>query len=115
MPVRLLRGFEVAQHAQGVDWGFARDQRTGGFHQIARPHQVIAAKIFVAFVEPPWNGEAGDDAAHKIFGFVSAQHGHAGAVEIMLAPGLIEREEDVLPVAPLAHEVIADLVGIFEQ
>ena len=79
-----LRGFEIAQHADGVADGAGGQQRSGGFDQIARPDQVIAAEVFVAFVESPGNGEAGDDAAEKILGLMRAQDRGRGAIEIVL-------------------------------
>ena len=71
-----LCGFEVAQHADRVGDGAGGQQCSGGFHQIARPDQMVAAQIFVAFVESPGNREAGDDAAEKILRLVRAQHRH---------------------------------------
>ena len=89
-PVRLLGDFQIAQHAQSVGFG-ARGQKTKrGFHQVAGPDQMVSAQIFVAFVESPGNGEAGDDASQKILGLVRAQHGHAGAIQVNFAAGFVQ-------------------------
>ncbi len=75
-----LRGFEVAQHADRIGHRSGGQQSAGGFDQVARPDQVVAAEIFVALVESPRNREAGDDAAEKIFRLVGAQHGGGCAI-----------------------------------
>ncbi len=41
--VRLLRRDEIGQHVARGIVGAQRDQRTGGFDQVSRPHQVVAA------------------------------------------------------------------------
>ena len=73
MSVGFLRGFEIMQHAESIVVGARCQQSTGTLDQIAWPDQVIAAQVFIAFVEAPGNGKAGDDAAEKILGFVGAQ------------------------------------------
>ena len=90
-PPGWIRG---SANAQRVDGSFARDQRPRGFHQIARPHQVVSAQIFIALVESPGNRQARDDAADELFGLVAAQDRHAGAVEIDFATSLTDPEEE---------------------
>ena len=75
---------------------------------------MISAEIFVAFVEAPGDGKAGDDAAQKIFGLVSAQDGGGGAIEIVLALRFIELEQCILPVFPLEDIMLAKFVVILE-
>jgi hypothetical protein len=78
--IGFLRGFEIMQHAESVVVSARGQQSARALDQIARPDQVVAAQILVAFVEAPGNGEAGDDAAEEVLGFVRAQNGDAGAV-----------------------------------
>ena len=80
MPVGFLCGLEIMQNAQGVIVRSCRKQSAGVLDQIARPDQVVPAKILIALVESPWNGKAGDDSAQEIFGFMRAQNGGAGAI-----------------------------------
>ncbi len=96
-----LRGLQVAQDADRIGDRSGGQQRASGFDQVARPDQMVAAEIFIAFVESPGNREAGDDAAQKIFGLVRPQHRSGCAVQIVLAQRLIEFEQRGLPISPL--------------
>jgi hypothetical protein len=80
----------------------ARGQQSAStLDQIARPNKVIAAEILVALVEAPGNGEAGDDAAEEVLGFVRAHHRHAGPVQIFFPRLLVEFLQRPLPVLPV--------------
>ena len=78
--IGFLRGLEVVEDAEGIVVRAGSEQSTGVFDQIARPDEMVAAEIFIAFVESPGHGEAGDDAAEKILGFMRAQDGGAGTI-----------------------------------
>ena len=109
-----LSGFEIAENSYGVSDGAGGEQCAGSFDEIAGPDEVIAAEVFVAFVEAPGDGEAGDDAAEKILGFVSAQDGGGGAVEIVRALRFIELDQGILPILPVEDIVLAKVVVVFE-
>ena len=76
---------------------------------------MITAEVFVAFVETPRNGEAGDDAAQKILGLVRAQDRGRGSVEIVLALRFIEFEQRVLPLFPVEDVMLAEFVVILKE
>ena len=103
-----LSSFEIAQHAHGVGDRPGGEQRARRFDQIARPDEVISAKIFVALVESPGNREAGDNAAEKIFGLVSSQDGGRRAIQIVLPQWFVELQQLGLPVAPLRDIVLGE-------
>ena len=90
MSVRLLGDFQIAQDAQGVGFGAGSQQAKRRFNQIARPDQMVSAQVFIAFVETPGNGKAGDYASEEILRLVRSHHGHAGAVEIDLAARFVQ-------------------------
>ena len=114
-PVRLLSDFQIAQDAQRVGFGAGSQQTKRGFHQVARPDQMVSAQIFIALVESPGNRKAGDYASQKILGLVRAHHGHAGAIEIDFTAGLIEFQQAVLPILPMPDVVLAQFVVRLEQ
>src|SRR5664279_29348 len=68
---------------------------------------MIAAEILVSLVKAPGNRKAGDNSAEEVFGFVNAQDGSAGAIEIFLAGLGVQVLEGALPLLPLRHVVIA--------
>ena len=76
---------------------------------------MVAAEILIALVEPPGNGEAGNDAADEILRFMRTKHGHAAAVEVAIALRAIERPQALVPASPLTNEMIADQIEIFLQ
>src|SRR5882757_4206745 len=51
----LLRRLQVAQHSDRIGLGTRGQQRARRLDQVTRPHQVIAAQIFVALIESPRN------------------------------------------------------------
>ena len=114
-PVGFLSDFEIAQDAQCVRFGAGSQQTKRGFHQVAGPDQMVSAQIFVAFVESPRNGKAGDDASQKVFGLVRAHDGHAGAIEVNFAAGLVQFQQAVLPILPMPDVVLAQFVVGLEQ
>jgi hypothetical protein len=71
---------------------------------------VIAAEVFIAFVESPGDGKAGDDAAQKIFGLVSAQDRGGERIKIVLARGSSSLSRCVLPVFPVEDVMLAKFV-----
>ena len=76
---------------------------------------MVSAQVFVALVESPRNGKAGDYAAEEILGLVRAHYGHAGAIEINLAARLIQFQKAVLPMLPVPDVVLAQFVAGLEQ
>src|SRR5438132_914574 len=88
--VRLLRGFQIAKHAQGVQLSTSGKKSEGCFHQVARPDQMIASQIFVAFVESPGNGETGDYGTEEIFRLMRTQYRYAGPIQVALTRWLIQ-------------------------
>src|SRR5580693_5053061 len=112
---RLLCDLEIAKHSDGVCHRASSQQSASGLYQVARPDQVITAQILVAFVESPGDGEAGDDAAEKILGLMRAQNGSRGAIEIVLAFWVVKIEQSVLPVLPMDHVMLAQVVILLEQ
>ena len=110
MAIRFLCGFEVAEHAERIVLGSGGQETAGDLYQIARPHQVIAAEIFVSLIKSPGDGEAGDDASDKFLGLVGPQHAGADAVEIVLSRGLIQFQQTVLPVLPMPHVMLAEFI-----
>ena len=115
MPVGFLRGLKVAKHSDGLASGAGGQQCSRSLDQVARPHQVITAEIFVAFVESPGNRKAGDDPAEKVLGLVRAQHARRRAVKIVFAFRFVELEQRALPVFPVEDIMLAKLSVIFEQ
>ena len=75
--VGLLSHHQVAPHPPGVAVRADCEESARGFHEVARPHHVIAAEIVVSLVEPPRNRQAGDDPAAKRLRLVDAEHGRA--------------------------------------
>ena len=105
--VGFLRGFEVMQHAQSVVVRARGQQSASTFDQIARPDKVIAAKVFIALVEAPGDGEAGDNSAEEVFGFVRAKNRHAGPVQVFFPWLLVELLQGPLPFLPVRDVVVA--------
>ena len=114
-PSGFLGDFQIAQDAQGVRFGAGGQQTKCSFDQVAGPDQMVSAQVFIAFVESPGNGKAGDYAAQKILGLVRPHHGHAGAIQIDLAAGLVEFQQTVLPMLPMPDVVLAQFVAGLEQ
>src|SRR5712671_6061136 len=76
---------------------------------------MVASQIFIPLVEPPGNGKAGDNASEKVFGFVCAQNGSRGTIQITLPRRIVKGKQSVLPVFPV-HDIVLAKVGIvFEQ
>ncbi len=76
---------------------------------------MIPAQVLVSLVEAPGNGQAGNHAAEKVLGFVGTEDGGAGAIEIVLAAGLVEFQETTLPVLPMPDVIAAEFLVRFEQ
>src|SRR5947209_8099919 len=76
---------------------------------------MVAAKIFISFVEAPGNRKTGDDAAQKILGLMSAQYRRRGAIKIILSQRLVQWQKLRLPGLPLRHVMRAQVVVIFEE
>src|SRR6202049_4093485 len=87
-----LRGFEIAEHLGRVDHRTGGEHRTSGFYQIARPDEMVSAKVFVAFIKPPGDGKTGDNPTQKIFRFVGSEHCRGGSIEVARALWLVELE-----------------------
>src|SRR5208337_3246911 len=83
-------------------------QSTGTLDQIARPDEMVSAKVFVPFIEAPGNGEAGDDSAQEILGFVDTQNRHADPVQVFVPRFLVELLQRPLPVLPVKDVILAD-------
>ena len=105
--IGFLRGLEVMQHAESVVVSARCQQSASALDQIARPNEMVAAQVLVAFVEAPGDGEAGDDSTQEIFGFVGAQNRHAGPVQILMPRLLVEFLQGLLPVLPVEHVIFA--------
>src|SRR5260221_13123006 len=105
--VGFLCCLKVMQHAESVVVSTRCQQSTSALNQIAGPDKVIAAQIFVTLVETPGNGEAGDDSAEEVFGFMRAHDRHAGPVQIFLPRLLVELLQCPLPVLPVSDVVFA--------
>src|SRR6202051_1832246 len=103
------------QHAESVVVGARCQQSAGTLDQIARPDKVITAEILVALVEAPGNGEAGDDSAEEVLGFVGAQNRRAGPVQIFFPRLLVELLQCPLPVLPLKDVISASRFISIEQ
>ena len=105
MPVGLLRHDEEAQH--GLQFGVRprREEATGGFHHVTRPHQMIAAKITVALGGAPRHRQTGDGTAVDVHRHVGLHDGHAGAKQMRLGRTgvLVQREQWRLPCGPRGH------------
>ncbi len=100
MAIRLLRGAQVIQHAHRFVERAGSEQAAGGFHEVARPYQVVAAEVVVPLAGAPRDGQAGDEAAGEAWGFVGAQHGGADAVAVMVAAGMFHGAQTGLPLTP---------------
>jgi hypothetical protein len=105
--IGFLGGLEIMQHAEGVVFSARRQQSAGTLDQIARPDQVVTAEIFVALVEAPGNGKAGDDSAEEVLGFVRAQNRHAGPIQVFFPRLLVELLESALPILPVEDVIVA--------
>src|SRR5712691_2604673 len=71
--IGLLSDLEVMQNANSVSSGAGGNKAASSFDQIPWPDQVISAQIFIAFVEAPRNGKAGDYPAKKVLRLMDAQ------------------------------------------
>src|SRR5262245_30532091 len=105
MAVRLLGSFEPKQHAPCILEVARRDERTRRLDKVARPDEVVATEILVAFVEAPRNRETCDDSARERTRLMRANDGGADAIGIGIAARSTERQEAVLPRAPARREI----------
>src|SRR5439155_19314653 len=76
---------------------------------------MIAAQIFVAFVESPRNRKTGDHASEEIFRFMRAQYRSAGPIQVALPCWLIQLQQRVFPLFPMPDVVIAQVLIGLEQ
>ena len=70
LAVRFLGGLQVTQHAHSIVFGASGQEPKRSFHQISRPHQVVAPEILVPCVEAPGTGKAGDRPSQEVLGLV---------------------------------------------
>src|ERR1019366_7042624 len=103
------------QHAESVVVSAGCQQSASILDQIARPDEMVPAQILVALVEAPGNGEAGDDAAEEVLGFVRAQNRRAGPVQIFFPRLLVEFLQRPLPVLPVKDVIFVDCFIRSEQ
>src|SRR5260370_1452544 len=95
------------QYAESVVVSACGQQSACTFDQIARPDEVVATQIFVALIEAPGNGEAGDDSTEEVFGFVRAHDRYTGAVQIFFTRFGVEFLQGSLPSLPVMHVIVA--------
>ena len=101
MAVGLLDGAEIGQYLQRVGGRTGGQKAACRLDQVARPHQMIAAEVLVAFAETPWDRQACDGRSRKAERAVRGKNGRADAIGIRSGLGLaIERQQLLLPVAP---------------
>ena len=101
MAVGLLDRAEIGEYLQGVGAGARGQKAAGCLDQVARPHQMIPAKVFVAFAETPWDRQACDSRARKAKRAVRGQNRRTDTIGIQPRLGrAIERKQVLLPVAP---------------
>jgi len=101
--VPFLDDGEIVEHGACIRYGPGCEQSARRFHQIARPDQMIAAKVVIALAEAPGDGKAGNDGAGGIVP-VGGEHAGADAVPVQLGwiMGLVERQQPGLPLPPAA-------------
>ena len=66
MAIRFLDRDQIIEHGLRGGDGARRQQAAGGFDEIARPDQMIAAEIVIALGEAPGNRKARDDGARRL-------------------------------------------------
>ncbi len=115
--VGLLRRLQVVEHAAHQLKSFpGGEQPPRGFHEVARPDQVVAADVVVSPIETPRNRQTGDDSSRKILGLVGVDHRRAQPIEVASA---LFRHGEIgqcsLPVEPLADIFRAEILGVFDQ
>src|SRR5260370_19336707 len=84
-------GFEPMQHAPCILEVARRDERTRRLDKVARPDEVVATEVLVAFVETPRNRETRDDSARERTRLIRADDGGAASGALSISPGHIER------------------------
>ena len=90
MAVRLLRGFEPMQHAPCTLEVARCDECTRRLDKVARPDEVVATEILVAFVEAPRNRETRDDSTRERTRLMRPNDGGTDAIGIGIADRSIE-------------------------
>ncbi len=86
----------------------ARGQKAAGrLDQVARPHEMVAAKIVIAFRIAPGDRQAGNRGAGPVRGPVGRKHRRRDAIGVDPVFRLaIERDQTVLPLPPAGYEFI---------
>ena len=115
MAVGFLRHLEVSQDAPDMLVSTHRDEATGGLHEVARPHQVVAAQVVVRLGEAPRDRQAGDDPAFHALGFVRAQHRGAGVIQRASRLRWYASFEPRVPGLPRSDVCGLYVVEVFEQ
>ncbi len=102
MTVGLLDGAQVVDDFSCLDFRAGGEQAARRLDQVARPDEVVAAQVFVAFGEPPWYRQTRDVAACKGACLVCAQHrcAHAIGVGALGRYVGVEGHQRILPRAP---------------
>src|SRR6185312_14943090 len=85
--VRLLGDREVDERTQRRAGIAARDQRARRLHHVARPHEVVAAEVFVSHGIAPGDARRGDEGALERLVLMGEQEVVARAVEPPAIPG----------------------------
>jgi hypothetical protein len=109
MPVGLLHGDQIIQDRLGMGAASRGEEPAGDLHEVARPHQMIAAQIVVALRRTPGDGKASDDRSRGGVA-MGGQYGRANAIVIELhrIRRRVERQQALLPLAPAAIKTVPD-------
>ena len=104
MSVALLDGAQIGEDFERFMAGPRRQEAARRFDEVARPDEVISAEIVVSLVEPPGDGQAGDDRPGKGGGAVGGENGGADAIDVPPACGdPVERLQAALPGPPAGY------------
>ena len=99
--VGVLSDPQILQHAQGVRASAGRKESARCFDQVARPDQMVAAEIGVAFIGTPGNRQTGDDRARQPLLLVTTENRGTGPCPVARVATFWRQNRDAaLPRSP---------------